>query len=121
MTSSRKAATAAYKDRTQRRGVFAIRHEASGAVWLGTSPDLDVAANRVFFTLRMGGWPGRDLARAWDARGGEGFRFEVVEVFDADLTPLQQERMAGERLSYWMAELGARPASPAQSGGRLPI
>ena len=121
MTSNRKAATAAYKERRQRRGIFAIRHEASGAVWLGTSPDLDVAANRIFFTLRMGGWPGHDLAQAWRAQGGEGFRFEIVEVFDGDLTPIRQERMAGERLARWMAELGARPASPAQSGGRPPI
>ncbi|WP_212523943.1 GIY-YIG nuclease family protein [Actibacterium sp. MT2.3-13A] len=121
MNSTRRAAMAAYRERRQRRGVFAVRHEASGAVWLGTSPDLDMAANRIFFSLRSGGWAGRDLAEAWRAQGGEGFRFEVVEVLDDDLAPLARERLAAARLAHWMVELGARPASPAQRGRQPPI
>ncbi len=50
----RKAAVSAYKEREVESGIYAVRCEASGEVWVGSAPDLSKIQNRLWFTLRQG-------------------------------------------------------------------
>ncbi len=49
MTSSRKAAIRAFKERKTPRGIFAVRCSVTGGVWVDSAMDLDAAKNRVWF------------------------------------------------------------------------
>ena len=54
MTSDRKAAIAAYKERKTVAGIFVIRSQASAERWVGAAPNLEKIQNRIWFTLRQG-------------------------------------------------------------------
>jgi hypothetical protein len=76
VTSDRKAAIAAYKERKTFAGVFAIRCKASPQAWVGQTPNLEKIQNRIWFTLRQGSHTCRTcrrMDRAWagqpDIRG----------------------------------------------------
>ncbi|CUH63323.1 hypothetical protein TG4357_00604 [Thalassovita gelatinovora] len=105
----RKAAINAYKDRDPAQGIFAIRCPSEGVIWVGSTKDLDKIKNRIWFTLRMGTTPQKDLQRAWNSQGEDGFEFEELERFDADLIDLAQRRMRKERRDYWLEKFAARP------------
>ena len=47
MTSSRKAAIQAYKERKTPRGVFAMRCRVTGNVWVDSAMDLEAALTRL--------------------------------------------------------------------------
>lgn len=103
----KKAALAAYKERKAAAGIYAVRCKATGEVWAGRAPDLGTIQNRLWFTLRQGANPHRDLQAAWLAHGAEAFIFERVERLDDDIPAISYERVLKERLAYWCATLGA--------------
>ena len=69
MTSDRKAAIAAYKERKTIAGIFVIRCKASAEAWVGQTPNLEKIQNRIWFTLRQGSHTCRSLQAAWTAHG----------------------------------------------------
>lgn len=102
----RKAVAAAWKERKVAAGIYAFR-APGGAVWVGATPTLGAAENRLRFELRMGSCRAADLAQAWAAAAGEGFVFEVVEALDPELGPMTRGRLLKERLIHWRQALGA--------------
>ena len=82
----RKAAIAAYKERKNQPGIYAIRGPTQGQVWVGIAPDLATIQNRMWFMLDQGSCAYRSLQEAWTALGKAAFTFEIVErVNDEDL------------------------------------
>ena len=57
MTSDRKAAIAAYRERKTFAGVFVIRCKASPQTWVGQTSNLEKIQNRIWFTLRQAATP----------------------------------------------------------------
>lgn len=105
---SRKAAIRAYKERRPVAGIYAIRCAASGEVWVGQSPTLDTVQNRIWFTLRQGSSPHRDLQKAWHERGAESFVFDVLERWDEDDdVAIDRDTHLKARLAHWRSALGA--------------
>lgn len=104
---ARKAAIAAYKERKGAAGIYAVRCTATGAVWVGQSPNLDTVQNRVWFTLRFSGNLNRALQKAWDDHGAEHFTFDVVEQLKDDDLAYSRDALLKERLAHWRAALGA--------------
>ena len=107
MTSERKAAIAAYKERKTVAGIFVIRSQASAAQWVGQSPNLEKIQNRIWFTLRQGSHTCRSLQAAWTAHGPENLSFEACERLDEEETPYIRDALLKERLKHWRAQLGA--------------
>lgn len=103
----RRAAIAAYKERTVRAGIYAVRCPATGAVWVGQAANLDGIANRVWFSLRHGGHPNRALQQAWQAHGAEGLVLEVLEILAEEESAYLRGRQLKARLAHWQAHLGA--------------
>jgi hypothetical protein len=106
----RKVAIAAYKERKPSIGVFAVRCAATGEVWVGTSPNLDKAQNKVWFSLRMGNSFYRSLQIAWIRHGEGSFSFEMLErikdLEDEDSVYIRKTQLA-ERARFWREKFGA--------------
>ena len=107
MTSARKAAIAAYKERKSVAGIFAIRCQATAEVWVGQTPDLEKIQNRIWFTLRQGGHPCRSLQAAWTAHGADSFAFEACERLEEEESAYVRDALLKERVMFWRTELGA--------------
>jgi hypothetical protein len=60
-------------------GIFQIRNEASGKIFVGSSMDLTAMFNRVRFQLFAGAHPNKELESDWRQLGADKFAFEVLE------------------------------------------
>ena len=107
-TAWRKEAIKDYKARKPQRGTFAVRCKATGLVWVGATPTLDTAQNRVWFALRLGASHEKALQAEWNAHGEEAFEYEILERLDDDVNPLAIKDLLNERKSEWAERLGAR-------------
>jgi hypothetical protein len=105
----RKAQVQAWKEgRKSRAGIFRVACPAAGGAWLGVSRNLDSQQNSLWFTLRHGSSPNRQMQAAWKAHGEDAFAFDEVEVIDVDeLSAYLVNQKLQERLKRWCAELGA--------------
>ena len=107
--SSRREAIRDFKERAVSRGVFAVRCEPTGQVWVAASRNLDQQQNSIWFGLRAGGYVNREAQAAWNAHGEAAFAFAVLETFDDEaLSPHGRADLAKARLAHWLAELGAK-------------
>jgi hypothetical protein len=111
-TEDKKAARAAYKERKQVAGIFAIRCAPSGEVWVGQTLTLLTIQNRLWFMLTHG--HGRtemaSLRAAWNAHGSDGLSFEELERIDDEeilSSPYVRDTLLKERLAHWRATLNA--------------
>ena len=105
----RKARVEAWKEgRKSRAGIFRVACAPEGRAWLGISRNLDSQQNSVWFGLRHGGFPNREMQAAWKTHGEAAFVFDEVEVIDVeDLSAYLVNQRLQERLKHWCAELGA--------------
>ena len=101
VTTDRKAAIAAYKERKVFAGIYAVR--------CGQALNLEKVQNRIWFTLRQGGHPCRSLQAAWKAHGEAGLTFAECERLDEDETETAyiRDALLKERMQRWLAELKA--------------
>ena len=107
MTSERKAAIAAYRERKTVAGIFVIRSQASAAQWVGQSPNLEKIQNRIRFTLRQGSHTCRSLQAAWAAHGADGFMFEECERLEEEASAYIRDALLKEHAVHWREKLGA--------------
>ena len=103
----RKAAVAAYKERSRPAGVFLVRCTATGEIRIGQNADLEAIQNRLWFTLRMGSHRTTQLQQAWQEHGADKFAFEVVESVSDDEPVHDLRGHLKRRLAHWQQELGA--------------
>ena len=96
-----------FKERKVPRGIFAVR-SASGNAWVGSSPNLNAAQNSLWFQLRGGLSRHVALQKAWTQEGEEAFKFEVVEQFDDDVSPLLLSELYTRKKREWAESLGGQ-------------
>ena len=104
---TRKEAIREYKERKTPRGIFVIRCNPSGRVWVGASRNLDASRNSAWFGLRMGAHLDKTLQQAWSLNGEQAFDYEVLEKFDDDLHPLELSDLLKAKQTEWVSKLGA--------------
>ena len=107
MTSDKKTAIAAYKERKTIAGIYVVRCLATSETWVGQSPNLEKIQNRIWFTLRQGSHTCRSLQTAWTAYGPENLTFEECERLEKEETPYVRDALLKERATHWRLELGA--------------
>jgi hypothetical protein len=107
VTSDRKTAIAAYKERKTVAGIFVIRSKVSAQQWVGAAPNLETIQNRIWFTLRQASHSCRSLQAAWTAHGPENLSFEECERLDEEETPYIRDALLKERVRYWRAQFDA--------------
>lgn len=69
----------AYKQTPRPMGVFMIKNNANGKIYLASSPNLEGAFNKEHFQLKMGAHRNAELTKEWKTYGEEAFTFEVLE------------------------------------------
>lgn len=104
---ARKAAIAAYKERKVVSGVYLVRCDATGELWVGQWPNLETIQARLWFTLRHGTHPKKDLLGAWSQHGESHFSFEILEKINDETHSHFRAAELKERASYWRTKLGA--------------
>ena len=109
MTTNRKAATAAYKERKTVAGIYAVRCRPTGQVWVGAAPNLETIPNRIWFSLRHGNSSFRTLQPVWDEHQPDDFSFEELERLGDDVSEFRRKDLLKERAAYWLQELQALP------------
>ena len=107
MTSARKAAIAACKERKTFAGVFVIRCKASPETWVGQTPNLEKIQNRIWFSLRQGSHTCESLQAAWTTHGPDSLTFEECERLEAEETAYIRDALLKERALHWRSQLGA--------------
>jgi hypothetical protein len=95
-----------YKERKTQPGIFAVRCAPSGKVWVSSATDLSKHPNGLWFQLRLGGFPNRDLQAAWSQHGEVAFTYELLEEITDDNALIIGELLK-EREAEWRKELAA--------------
>ncbi|MFL6468000.1 MAG: GIY-YIG nuclease family protein [Pyrinomonadaceae bacterium] len=75
----KKAAKLEYRASRRPMGVFQVRNQINGKIFVGSSMDLGAMFNRVRFQLFAGAHPNKTLEADWKQLGAEKFAFEVLE------------------------------------------
>jgi hypothetical protein len=108
MTSSRKAAIRAFKERKTPRGIFAVRCHVTGGVWVGSAMDLAAMENRTWSALRFGdAQMDKSIVLEFSKHGREAFTYEILEELDQDVMPMAMRDLLKERKLHWQAQLRA--------------
>jgi hypothetical protein len=107
VTSARKAAITAYKERKTFAGIFLIRCKATAETWVGQTPNLEKIQNRIWFSLRQGSHTCRGLQAAWTTHGPDNLTFEECERLEEEETPYIRNALLKERALHWRAQLSA--------------
>jgi hypothetical protein len=97
-----------FKERKSAMGVFAVRCNATGRVWVGCSRNLEAAKNGIWFGLRNASHRDKALQNEWTAHGEGVFQYEVLQKVDEDVAPLLVTDLLNEMKQRWMAQLGAQ-------------
>jgi len=113
MEASKKAAIQAYKERKPERGIFAIRCQPTGSVWVDSAMDLPAAQNRVWFALKLDDkFMEQTIRTEFAAHGREAFTFEVLEKLEEDVPQMALRDLLKEKKLHWVNQLSARKLSP---------
>jgi len=107
--ADRKAAVAAYKEKKVDAGIFVVKCLPTRQVWVGSTPNLEKIQNRIWFSLRNNGYPGRSLQKAWAGHRPEDFAFEVVDRIEEETDAYFQAAELKRRLGVWRERLDADP------------
>lgn len=107
-TAGRKAALAAYKEIKPQAGVYAYTCAPSGAVWVGSAPNLAQIVNRIQFDLDLGKHRNAALQAAWNAHGKDAFQFKALETIDDDTPDYLRAQTLKARLAHWREALDAQ-------------
>ena len=105
--TDRKAAINAYRERKKEGGIYAVTCTGTRDVWVGQSLDVGTARNGLWFALRMGTYPNRELQACWKAQGGDSFRFEILESLDEKEDADSVALLLKERHAHWREKLAA--------------
>jgi len=106
-SEEKRAVIAAYKEREATAGVFAVTCLPTGARWIGASRNIDAARTGLWFQLKMGGSPLRELQAAWNEHGADAMTFEILERLKED-DPRFASANLRKRVRHWSETLDAR-------------
>lgn len=98
---------------TERPGIYAITHSASGRVYVGSASNISKRWSRHRKDLECGEHRNAHLQAAWDRHGPDAFAFEVLEL-TGDLTAREQWWM--DRLDAYTAGFNLCPVARSSRG-----
>ena len=96
-----------YKEEIHPKGIYSVRCIETGQAWGDSSNNLLSSENRLSFSLKTGMHLNKDLQAALKSYGPEAFKFEVMEIFDQDLSSYELNKLLKERRKHWEQTLPA--------------
>ena len=106
---NRKEAIREYKERKTERGIYGIRCNATGTLWIESSSNLGASKNGAFFTLRTGAHRDKALQSEFNKHGEFNFAFEILEVLPEDVSTITLRDLLKQRKQHWVSERNALP------------
>ena len=103
----RKELVREYRERKQMMGIYAVRCEPAGKIWIAATKNLDRQQNGIWFQLRGNNHPNKAMLAAWKAHCAS-FKYEILEEVD-DENPLLLDLLLKERAAHWLNALNAEP------------
>lgn len=97
-----------YKEQQQAKGIYCIRCNEAATIWVDSSKNIKGSENRLNFTLKTGSPLNVDLLQALKVFGPGSFEFEVLEIFEDDLSAYDLGKLLKERRKYWQQSLSAK-------------
>jgi len=85
--NSRKELIRLYKERKKPAGIFQIKNNANGKVFLGSSLNLEGPLNSHRFMLTIGSHRNKNLQKDWNLYGADQFVFEILEIVEVKDDP----------------------------------
>lgn len=76
----RKQLTAQYQERKREMGVYQIKNNVNGRVFIESSTNLSGVWNKERFTLDHGSHKNKELQREWNEYGGDQFSYLILET-----------------------------------------
>lgn len=117
--ADRKALTREYRETARTAGVFAVRNTVTGAMLVGSAPDLPGMLNRQRFQLEMGSHPSRELQADWNELGEDAFGFEVLDTLDEPDDPAESRASDLQALlELWLEKLAESGETLYRQAGR---
>ncbi len=107
---NRKELLRQYKETPRPMGVYRIHDTVTGRSVVAASVNLPGILNRHQAQLRFGAHPDKDLQRAWNEHGPDGFTFETLDTLPPPESPDHDpasDLAALEEL--WLEKLGLEP------------
>lgn len=106
---SKKQIATEYKTRKFKAGLFQIKNQSTGKVFIKQSPDLERAFNSDRFQLKSGLHSNTALQHDWNTLGETAFEFSILDEYNAkeDITSAQLNIELAELLKLHKAELTA--------------
>lgn len=78
--AARKALTAEYQERVRSMGVYAIKNNVNGRMFIGSSTNMDGLWNKEQFILDLGSHMNKKLQQEWKQFGRESFSYLILET-----------------------------------------
>jgi hypothetical protein len=97
-----------YKEEVHAKGVYCVRCPSADSIWVDSSRNLLSSENRFAFSIKNGLNLNSELQQTVKAFGPDSFEFEVLEIFDQDLSSYELKKQLKERRLYWQASLSAQ-------------
>jgi uroporphyrinogen-III synthase len=94
-----------YKQEVHPKGIYCVRCTKTGQVWVDSSNNLLSSENRLNFSLKTGMNFNKELRTALESCGADVFEFDVLEIFDQDLSTYELNKLLKERRIHWQAIL----------------
>jgi hypothetical protein len=117
--ADRKALIREYRETARPAGVFAVRNTVTGAMLVGSAPDLPGMLNRQRFQLEMGSHPSRELQADWNELGEGAFAFEVLDTLDEPGDPTESRASDLQALlELWLEKLAESGETLYRQAGR---
>ncbi|WP_084134843.1 DUF2087 domain-containing protein [Paenibacillus harenae] len=82
--TKRKQLTSEYQERERKMGVYRIKNDINGKIYIGGSTNLEPLWGKEQFQLNMDGHRNRELQKEWKQYGGENFSFLILETVKFD-------------------------------------
>ncbi|MFF2885402.1 DUF2087 domain-containing protein [Paenibacillus sp. NPDC057967] len=78
--AARKTMTAEYQDRVRKMGVYGIKNNENGRMFIGASTNMDGLWNKEQFILDLGSHMNKKLQQEWKQFGREAFAYLILET-----------------------------------------
>lgn len=75
----RKELTRQYKETKLPMGIYQVKNNANGKIFIGYSTNLEGTINRIKFELKMGNYRNPPLQKDWNEYGESQFSFETID------------------------------------------
>ncbi len=108
---TRRQQSADYKRQEVQSGIYQIHCTATDTRWAGIALNLSAIRNRLWFGLRQGSHPHRQLQQAWAAHGADAFQWEPILALEEDPERLdfERDRLLRDALEQHCLQSGATP------------